>query len=145
MYLTDSKVEEPSRIESYSDGSGQGPSGVGSISFIIVKDKCIIHQDSKVLMDTTNNEAEYAALGEAVMWLHRQGYKGFTCYVDSELVYKQIKGEYATNKPNLVLSKACITRLLGDANGRVEWVPRTNQYIQVADRLNRATVRKATQ
>lgn len=130
-------------IESYSDGSGKGPSGYGSASFIIVKDNIIIYQDSKVLIGKTNNEAEYEALYNAMRWLSGQGYRTVMCYMDSELVYKHIIGEYQVKNPSLYLYYQTLKDHCKKFDSiTFKWVPRTNMYIKVADGLNRQTVRR---
>jgi len=129
-------------IESFSDGSGQNAKGYGSASFIIVKDKYIIYQETIPLTGCTNNQAEYAALTQAATWLVKGGYKEFTCYVDSELVAKQVAGTYQVTSIPLISALQTFRDIIGHHTCRVEWVPRTNKYIQIADKMNRAQVRK---
>lgn len=124
-------------IESYSDGSGKNASGRGAASFLIVKDKSIIHQESFILKDKTNNEAEYIALYKAVRYLCNEGYDTFTCYVDSELVYKQIIGEYKINVPELITWNKKVQCLLFGRSINIRWVPRDNTFIKQADSMNK--------
>jgi ribonuclease HI len=128
-------------IESYSDGSGQNSLGHGSASFIIVKDNYIIYQETNLLEGKTNNEAEYLALTSAVSYLLKEGYKDFKCYVDSELIYKQLRGDYKTSEPSLVMLKDKLTKMIEGCHPEIGWVPRTNKFIQVADKLNRKATR----
>ena len=128
-------------IESYSDGSGKNSSGKGAASFLIVKDKSIIHQESFILIDKTNNEAEYVALYSAVKYLVDQGYDTFTCYVDSELIYKQLIGDYKINVPELIMWNNRIKDLWTGKAINFQWVPRTNVYIKQADGLNKRIMR----
>jgi ribonuclease HI len=128
-------------IESYSDGSGKNSSGKGAASFLIVKDQSIIYQESLILINKTNNEAEYVALHSAIEWLLKQGYDTFTCYVDSELIFKQLIGDYKVNVPELIIWNTKIKDLWMGKMITFQWVPRTNVYIKQADSLNRRIMR----
>ena len=132
-------------IESYSDGSGQNSTGFGSASFIIVKDNSVLHMGSTLLKDITNNEAEYAALTMAVKWLRDNTRGDLVCNVDSELVMKQVTGQYDTKQPGLVIARTLLREELQGRKLTVQWVPRTNKFIQVADRMNRKVVREVSQ
>lgn len=129
-------------FESYSDGAGKNSSGHGAASFLIVKDKSIMHQESILLMGKTNNEAEYIALYSAINHLLQEGECKFTCYVDSELVCKQVNGDYVCKAPLLLTWCKKIKNLQFGRDIHVVWVPRENEYIGMADRLNRNMVRK---
>ena len=130
-------------IESYSDGAGKNSSGKGAASFLIVKDKTIIHQEAFLLKDKTNNEAEYIALYNAIDYLCKEGYDTFTCYVDSELIYKQVIGEYRVNVPELLHWNNKIADLwyVQGRNITFKWVPRTNVLIKQADAMNKRIMR----
>ena len=128
-------------IESYSDGSGKNASGRGAASFLIVKDRSIIHQEAMLLKGKTNNEAEYIALHAAIDYLCKEGYDRFTCYVDSELVCKQLTGEYKINVPELMVWNKKIKNLCIDRFIAIKWVPRDNLYIKQADGMNTKLIR----
>jgi probable phosphoglycerate mutase len=49
----------------------------------------------------TNNFAEYSALLAALEFALTQGHKGLKVVADSELMVKQIKGQYRVNSPDL--------------------------------------------
>jgi ribonuclease HI len=110
-----------------------------------VKDNIIIYQDSDVLIGKTNNEAEYSALLAAIKWMVKEGYKTVICYMDSELVYRQLIGEYQVKNPSLHLYYQTVkehVKLFDSIT--FKWVPRTHMYIRVADGLNRQAIRRAT-
>lgn len=135
-------------IEAYSDGSGSNPAGYGAASFIIVTNKSIIHQDTAVLRNVTNNVAEYTALKMAIEWAHENGYDYIHCYSDSALVVNQINetvtkhGKYKTKNADLVALKSCVLSYIRDHNlgVTISHVPRTNEWIAIADKLNRQAV-----
>jgi ribonuclease HI len=84
----------------------------------------------------TNNQAEYEALIMALEAALSLGAEVVTCYLDSELVTKQLRGEYAVKNPELrrLWSKTCTLRKQFK-NATFINVPRTNSQIQKADRL----------
>jgi ribonuclease HI len=131
-------------IEAYSDGAGQNVRGCGAASFLIVKNQSIIHQETVPLIGKTNNEAEYIGVLSAIKWLQKEGYESFTCYLDSELVFKQLTNKYSVNKLELLTLHSEIVQIVSENNLRVRfsWVPRENKFIQVADRMNRVVVRQ---
>lgn len=56
----------------------------------------------KLVFDCTNNEVEYEALITGLKILKKLGVKRIAVYGDSELVIKQIKGEYQANHPRIM-------------------------------------------
>lgn len=83
---------------------------------------CVLLEDKRKIVKTaskphTNNEAEYLAVLQAVI-------AGATeVYSDSQLVVKQLNGEYKVNKPELLY---LCNEVLKRSNGKVKfvWVPR---------------------
>ncbi len=76
-----------------------GPAGYG----VIVEDEVgrPVAQLGAFLGTQTNNYAEYAGLLAAVSYALRHGFKALKVYSDSELMVKQINGEYKVNHPAL--------------------------------------------
>lgn len=129
-------------IVAYCDGSGKNNQGIGAASFIIVKDNTVIHQDTEVLYSATNNVAEYTGILNALRYLIKEGYDNITLHSDSELVVKQLNREYQTTNPRMKELRDTVLETIREANMTVviNWVPRTNIYIQAADRNNRTIV-----
>ena len=86
----------------YTDGASRGNPGPAAVAVKIVDENgCVLKRVSKVLGKRTNNEAEYAAL---IIALSVAGdfTKGHVhCFLDSELVVKQLDGKYRVRNSRL--------------------------------------------
>lgn len=74
----------------------------------------------------TNNVAEYSAAIRALDWLDRQGYVGeVVLYGDSELVVRQMNGEYEVRAEHLKAYHDHLAQLAGRfAHSEFHWIPR---------------------
>ena len=90
------------RLFIYVDGAARGnpgPAGIGVVIFDENKQK--VKDYSKYLGNTTNNIAEYNALVYALQEAHMLGVKDVVLHTDSELVSKQLKGEFRVKNNNI--------------------------------------------
>jgi ribonuclease HI len=83
------------------DGASRGNPGPASCGFVVYKDDEKIECRGEFLGITTNNVAEYRGLIRGLEYLVRMGVKEVAIYADSQLVVKQIKGEYKVKSPHL--------------------------------------------
>ncbi len=76
-----------------------GPAGLG----LVIKDEAgsVILEHGQYLGETTNNVAEYSALIAALKFAHSFGADELMINMDSELIVKQMKGEYKIKQPHL--------------------------------------------
>ncbi|KKQ48332.1 MAG: Ribonuclease H [Candidatus Woesebacteria bacterium GW2011_GWB1_38_5] len=92
-------------LEVFTDGGSRGNPGPGASSFIAYKDNSKLYEHSYFLKNTTNNIAEYFALLMAVYWLTKnvdlKNISKCTFHLDSELVVKQMTGEYKIKNQKL--------------------------------------------
>ena len=90
------------RVVIHSDGVSRGNPGLAAIGATI-KDKQgnLITQISQRIGTTTNNQAEYRAIIAALEKAVRLGVRQVELNSDSELVVRQIKGEYRVKKATL--------------------------------------------
>jgi lactoylglutathione lyase len=125
------------RLMLYSDGGARGNPGPAAIAYVAVTETGqIIKADSRVIGVATNNQAEYEALIAALEFAVAFKAQEVTCHLDSELVGKQMTGEYR-------VKDAALQKLWRKAQERKTQfqkvsfvnVPRTNPYIQRADAL----------
>ena len=86
----------------YSDGGARGnpgPAGIGAV--IYDEKKKLVAEVSEYLGVATNNQAEYKALIAAFKKAQALGATELECYLDSELVVKQLKREYKVKNKDL--------------------------------------------
>lgn len=130
-------------IEAYFDGlcEPKNPGGVATFGFVVHRDGKTVHEGHGLAATpysegATNNVAEYTGVLKALEWFLLQGLEKERINVrgDSELVIKQLKGEYKVKSPLL----APLYRKLKEMASKFpsltfEWVPRERN--READRL----------
>jgi ribonuclease HI len=88
-------------ITVYSDGGSRGNPGKSAYAIVVVKDGAIVHEHAEYLGEHTNNYAEYRGLIAAIAKvLDMQGTVA-EFVMDSQLVIKQMNGEYKVKSPDL--------------------------------------------
>ncbi len=90
------------RLLIYIDGAARGNPGPAGIGVVILdENKQKVKEYFKYLGKATNNIAEYNALVYALQEAHMLGVKDCVIHMDSELVAKQIKGEFRVKNNNI--------------------------------------------
>ena len=98
-------------------------------------DGCIQKKYSQFIGTHTNNQSEYKALIAALKFASNKS-EEVTCYLDSELVVKQLNGEYSVKNNQLKQLWIEVQELKKIFKKTIFInVPRTNIYIQKADTL----------
>lgn len=90
------------KLTIYTDGAckgNPGPGGVGAIFFD--KNKNLIDKFNKYIGNTTNNIAEYKALIYSLEIAIKKKYLAVQVFSDSQLMVKQINGEYKVKDKKL--------------------------------------------
>lgn len=92
----------------------------------VVKDESgkVIHHDSGSLGVNTNNVAEYYGFISAVEYIKTLNPQFVEFFLDSELVVKQIRGEYKVKNPFLLELWNKAVNLLADINYEINHIPR---------------------
>ncbi|MFZ5955025.1 MAG: ribonuclease HI family protein [Nanoarchaeota archaeon] len=119
-------------IQIYTDGGSRGNPGHAACAFLFVKDNQIVKEYSKYIGIRTNNEAEYHAI---ILALENVEEKDIEIISDSELVIKQINGQYKIKQPHLQQLRDKISILIKDKNIVFKNVKRENPLIKRADGL----------
>lgn len=85
----------------HTDGGSRGNPGPAAIGAVINESKKIIHTISQTIGSTTNNQAEYQAVYIALQWCQENGGGHVSVMADSELIVKQLRGEYKMKNQDL--------------------------------------------
>lgn len=118
----------------YTDGGSRGNPGNAAIGFLLFEEEKLITFDAKYLGTATNNQAEYEALILGLTVAEKQGIKNIICYMDSELVVKQINGEYKAQNPNILPLYKKITKKI-EMFKSVEFIHVKRALNKFADKL----------
>ncbi|QZY00562.1 ribonuclease HI [Halobaculum rubrum] len=85
----------------YFDGASRGNPGPAAVGWAIVTGDGIVAEGSERIDDTTNNKAEYEALVRALEAAVDYGLDDADVRGDSQLIVKQVRGEWSVNDPGL--------------------------------------------
>jgi len=124
-------------IYTNSDGGSRGNPGLGAIGVIIREDDRILEEYGSLLRGkVTNNVAEYLGLIRALKIVTKYTTTEITCVMDSELVIKQLLGEYRVKNPTLLKLFLKVQELQENFT-KITYVhkPRTDKYQKMADWL----------
>jgi len=86
----------------YTDGGARGNPGPAGIGVVIYdENKKVVKKRAEYIGEQTNNQAEYQALILGLSEAKALGAEEADCYLDSELVVRQMKGEYKVKNKNI--------------------------------------------
>ncbi|WP_435363194.1 ribonuclease HI [Haloarchaeobius sp. DYHT-AS-18] len=102
------------RAHCYFDGASRGNPGPAAIGWVIVTSDGIVGEGSERIGNATNNQAEYDALIRVLEAARDFGYDELKIRGDSELIVKQVRGEYDTNNPTLREKRVTVRELLSN-------------------------------
>lgn len=124
-----------------SNGSEDAVCGVG----IVVKEDnlTLARLSMRYRHLQTNNEAEYAAILEALNWLSNKNHenKQILIYSDSKLVVNQLNNKWQIKKKNLYYFYVAIKKTLNAFdNVKIRWIPRekNNEANDLAQEITEA-------
>jgi ribonuclease HI len=114
------------RAHLYVDGASRGNPGPAAIGWVIVTgDGGIFAEGNKRIGETTNNRAEYEALVHGLSLAAEYGFDRIEVRSDSELVVRQVTGEWSVNDPDLREYRVRVRELLEKfENWSLSHVPR---------------------
>ena len=92
-------------VNIYTDGGARGNPGPAGFGLVIYDNKQnILYKNSKYIGIKTNNEAEYTAAIRALELVKEKfvsGLESVTFYSDSQLMVRQLNGEYKVKQPHI--------------------------------------------
>ena len=126
-------------ITIFTDGGSRGNPGPAGAGAAIYKGDKEIGSVSKFLGVQTNNWAEYEALVLALDTAHKLLGSPVTSLVtvkmDSELIVKQMKGEYKVKDPELKKQHMKVKTLIYESFPKIEFVHVRREFNERADEL----------
>lgn len=85
----------------YSDGGSRGNPGPAASAFVVTKNDQVIFSQSRYLGVATNNVAEYTTVLMIVEWLAKNMSDSVLVNLDSQLVERQLNGQYKVKDQKL--------------------------------------------
>jgi dinuclear metal center YbgI/SA1388 family protein len=93
---------EEERLHLYTDGGARGNPGPAAIGArLVTAEGDIVEEMSDFIGDATNNVAEYQAMVAGLQMALDHGVQAVSVFSDSELIVKQLRGEYKVKDPIL--------------------------------------------
>lgn len=86
----------------HTDGGARGNPGPAAWSFTLAQSGLPVIEDKGYLGETTNNIAEYFAMVKALQRAQALGVRKILVQSDSELMVKQMRGEYKVKNPGIL-------------------------------------------
>lgn len=127
----------PNVIRLFTDGGSRGNPGPGAIGILLLDEQGKeIESFRECIGHTTNNRAEYKALIKGLDLAAKYSRDEVQCYLDSELVVKQMTGLWRLKDNELrVLFHQAKDGERSFRQVTYTHVRRTDQYIKIADKL----------
>lgn len=110
--------EAGGRVHCYFDGGSRGNPGPAAIGWVLVSGDGIVAEGGERIGETTNNRAEYEALIRGLEAAREYGFDEVEINGDSQLVVKQVRGEWDANDPGMRERRVRVRELL---SGFGEW------------------------
>lgn len=131
------------KLDIYTDGGSRGNPGPAGIGIVIYNsDGLAVEKISEFIGEATNNQAEYNALIVGLQEARFFRAKAVHCYLDSELIVKQLRGEYKVKNQNMKPLFALVQNLIKNFESvKFRHVPRDRN--KEADRLVNEALDKA--
>lgn len=131
----------PVKLTIHIDGASSGNPGEAGIGVVVRQDQETVREISKSIGLATNNVAEYTALIYALQESLIRRADVVKVITDSELVYKQMIGEYKVKNPNILpLFEQAKHLLEGIKKFEIQHVLR--EHNKDADRLATQSIKK---
>ncbi len=102
-----------SRLRVHGDGGSRGNPGPAAAAAVFLDEEGgVTDTFTEYLGIATNNQAEYRAVELGLEAMHEQGLKEADFYLDSQLVVRQLNGQYKVKHPDMQAAFSRIQELL---------------------------------
>jgi ribonuclease HI len=124
----------------YTDGGARGNPGPAAAAFVLeAEDGTVLEARGTAIGVATNNVAEYRALVDGLRRAVEVGVDELEVVSDSELMVKQMRGEYRV-KNEILRGLFREASALADRIGRVTYTAVRREHNELADRLVNETL-----
>lgn len=128
-----------SEVHIYTDGGSRGNPGPAASAYIglVLKDgkEKVIRKQARKIGRATNNQAEYRAMIFALEWARSRGFDRLILHSDSQLMIRQINGEYSVKSPKVKDLFGRVMDLLQGIDFRAVHHRREEPHIVICDEL----------
>jgi ribonuclease H / adenosylcobalamin/alpha-ribazole phosphatase len=123
------------RARLFTDGGARGNPGPAAFAYVLeTEDGTVLDARSEAIGIATNNVAEYRALVAGLERAVEAGVSGLEVVSDSELLVKQMRGEYRV-KNSVLRDLSVEAARLARAIGPVTYTAVRREHNELADRL----------
>jgi ribonuclease HI len=123
------------RARLFTDGGARGNPGPAAAAYVLeADDGTVLAAHGEAIGVATNNVAEYRALVLGLAKARDMGVEELEVVSDSELLVKQMRGEYKVKNAALLELSLEATRLAGELGG-VSYTAVRREHNELADRL----------
>lgn len=136
MVTNAKKISSEKVLYIYTDGASRMNPGPSALAFILVSDGESIHEYTEFLGVKTNNQAEYLAIIKALSEAKKITNGVLNIYSDSEVVIKQLTGDYQVKNEHLRKLRNQIFEIVKEfSKVKFKHITRNNEWIARADKL----------
>lgn len=135
LFLPKSNIAPTHTAKLYTDGGSRGNPGPSAMGIALLdENNNVILKTSGYLGITTNNQAEYQALIKGLEIATSRGIAELSVFMDSELIIKQLNGQYKVKKAELIPHYHAVKQLEKNFD-IVTYSHVRREYNQIADSL----------
>lgn len=133
-------MAELGKLVIHTDGGARGNPGPAGIGAVFYSDdgtggQIKVGEIKKYIGEATNNVAEYSALIAALEQAAALGYEKVECFLDSELVVRQLNGQYKVREEGLKLLAAKVLALTNSFGKGISFTHVPREKNREADKL----------
>lgn len=118
----------------FTDGGSRGNPGPGAIGGVLIDGEKVIETFSECIGNCTNNQAEYRAILKGLEIAINQNIKELQCFLDSELVVKQLNREFRVKDAGLATLFVRVWNLKSSFK-KISFTHVRREYNSLADKL----------
>ncbi|NHZ85171.1 MAG: reverse transcriptase-like protein [Planctomycetia bacterium] len=141
LHTISKRLDDSKSVKLYVDGAADLHTKTAGIGGVFYRNGDELFSFSEFIGSATNNEAEYKALIKGLEESHNLNILSISIFADSELVVKQINGDYKVKNERMqILNKKVINLLKNFNSWSIVHVPREKN--SVADKLSKDGMRR---